>query len=126
MPNEKTKKKEYTIPKSHPRYESLQLREAIVDGVEQNITAPEGLIAHGRGEAFDYMIGECTTKPAMDAIEATAAALILANNPVLSVNGNVTALASKHMVELARAIPAKMEVCIFHFSQNRFNNITLR
>lgn len=123
MPSEKSKKKEYTIPKSHPRYESLQLREAIVDGVEQHITAPEGLIAHGRGEAFDYLIGEITTKPARDAIHAAAAALILAENPVLSVNGNVAALASKHIVELAKVIPAKLEVCIFHFSQNRFNNI---
>ena len=123
MPNDKPKKKEYTIPSSHPRYGSLQLREAIVDGVEHNITAPEGLIAHGRGEAFDYLIGECTTKPAQDAIEAAAAVLILADNPMLSVNGNVAALASKHMVKLAKMIPAKLEVCIFHFSQNRFNNI---
>jgi 4-phosphopantoate--beta-alanine ligase len=123
MPSEKPVKKDYTIPSSHPRYKSLQLREAIVDGVEHNITAPEGLIAHGRGEAFDYIIGECTTEPARNAIEAAAAALILAENPVLSVNGNVAALVSKYMVELAKIVPAKLEVCIFHFSQDRFNNI---
>ena len=47
------KRKDYKIPKSHPRYVSLMLREAITDGVEEGLTAPEGLIAHGRGEAFD-------------------------------------------------------------------------
>ena len=45
------------IPKSHPRYTSLKIREKIVDGVKKGITSQHGLIAHGRGEAFDYIIG---------------------------------------------------------------------
>ena len=49
------------IPKSHPRYLSLQTREKLVDGFDNNLVAKEGLLAHGRGEAFDYLIGEKTT-----------------------------------------------------------------
>ncbi len=117
------KKKEYSIPKSHPRYDSLHLREAIANGVENGLTAPEGLIAHGRGEAFDYLLGECTLEPAAEAISAAAAALVLAKQPVLSVNGNIAALTPKQIIELSNTIPAKIEVNIFHFSQERFTKI---
>jgi 4-phosphopantoate--beta-alanine ligase len=117
------KKKEYKIPKSHPRYVSLMLREAITEGVENGLTAPEGLIAHGRGEAFDYLIGERTQPPAKAAIDAAAAALVLANNPVLSVNGNVAALAPQQIIRLSEVIPAKIEVNIFHFSKTRLAKI---
>jgi len=48
------------IPKSHPRYESLRTRDLIAGGVEKGIASIHGLIAHGRGEAFDYLIGEKT------------------------------------------------------------------
>ena len=41
------------IPKSHPRYLSLQIREKLVSGCNNNLVAKEGLLAHGRGEAFD-------------------------------------------------------------------------
>jgi 4-phosphopantoate--beta-alanine ligase len=117
------KRKEYKIPKSHPRYVSLMLREAITDGVEEGITAPEGLIAHGRGEAFDYLLGERTQPPAKIAIEAAAAELLLAKNPVLSVNGNVAALAPEEMVKIAIEVPAKIEVNIFHYSKERLKKI---
>ena len=46
------------IPTTHPRYESLMKREKLVAGIEAGITSKQGLIAHGRGEAFDYLIGE--------------------------------------------------------------------
>ena len=46
------------VPETHPRYLSLKIRDAITAGVEQGITSIHGLIAHGRGEAFDYLIGE--------------------------------------------------------------------
>ena len=48
------------IPRSHPRYESLVIREKLVKGVKEGITALQGLIAHGRGEMFDYILGEKT------------------------------------------------------------------
>ena len=50
------------ISKSYPRYKSLQIRERLVKGVKEEITSLAGLAAHGRGEAFDYLLGEKTTK----------------------------------------------------------------
>ena len=41
------------IPKTHPRYPSLKTRELIVKGVKAGIASIDGLIAQGRGEAFD-------------------------------------------------------------------------
>ncbi len=60
------------VPKSHPRYKSLMTRDRIVKGVEKGITSLHGLIAQGRGEAFDYLIGEKTNDFAKKAIEAAA------------------------------------------------------
>jgi 4-phosphopantoate--beta-alanine ligase len=108
-----------TIPKTHPRYISLKIREKIADGVKKGITSVDGLIAHGRGEAFDYLIGEKTSKQAKKAIERAAKLLLKAKNPVISVNGNTAALVSKELVQLSKAIPAKLEVNIFHSSKKR-------
>ncbi|MEM5873517.1 MAG: hypothetical protein QW065_01840, partial [Acidilobaceae archaeon] len=55
------------IPRGHPRYESLIRREALVEAMEQGIVVPQGLIAHGRGEAFDYLLGETTHPFALEA-----------------------------------------------------------
>ena len=107
------------IPKNHPRYKSLTLREKIVEGIEKGITSLDGLAAHGRGEAFDYLIGEKTAESAKKSIEAAAASLLLANHPVISVNGNTAALVPKEIVQLAKLIPAKLEVNIFHASKKR-------
>ena len=107
------------VTKSHPRYASLMTREKIADGVEKGITSIHGLIAHGRGEAFDYLIGERTTENAKKSIEAAAALLLLAKHPVISVNGNAAALVSKELVQLSKTIPAKLEVNIFHPSKER-------
>lgn len=46
------------IPKSHPRYESLVLRDKIVKAQKEGYLAESAMIAHGRGEAFDYLLGE--------------------------------------------------------------------
>jgi len=90
------------IPKSHPRFVSLSIREKIVKGYNDGLVAKEGLLAHGRGEAFDYLVGEKTTKTAKAAIRAAAAKLHSAQNPVISVNGNVAALCPKEIVQLAK------------------------
>ena len=71
------------VPKTHPRYLSLTLRDKIVAGVEQGITSIHGLIAHGRGEAFDYLVGEATQSFAMEAIHAAAVMLLSAGHPVI-------------------------------------------
>ena len=52
-----------------------------------------------------------------------AAALLLARRPALSVNGNVAALAAKEVVRLARAIPARIEVNLFHRTEARVRRI---
>ncbi|MEW6070436.1 MAG: phosphopantothenate/pantothenate synthetase family protein, partial [Candidatus Thermoplasmatota archaeon] len=88
------------IPKSHPRYESLKTREALVKYWREGLVATQGLLAHGRGEAFDYLIGERTIKQAKIAARASAALLLLAEKPVISVNGNTAALAAKDIVKL--------------------------
>ncbi|MFB0500335.1 MAG: phosphopantothenate/pantothenate synthetase [Candidatus Hadarchaeaceae archaeon] len=103
----------------HPRAESLRIRERLVDGFNAGLVVPEGLVAHGRGEAFDYILGEQTTKHARRAIEATAAMLLLAKHPVISVNGNVAALVPVDVAKLAKAINAKIEVNLFHGSVKR-------
>ncbi len=108
-----------TIPKTHPRYISLITREKIAEGVEKGIASIHGLIAHGRGETFDYLIGERTTENAKRSIEAAAALLLLAKHPVISINGNAAALVSKELVQLSKAIPTKLEVNIFHPSKKR-------
>ena len=107
------------VPESHPRYLSLKMRDTIVAGVESGVTSIHGLMAHGRGEAFDYLIGEKTQPFAIDAIRAGAAILLLAEHPVISVNGNVAALTPGELVTFANALKAPLEVNIFHASKER-------
>lgn len=107
------------VPVTHPRYLSLITRERIVAGVQRGVTSPHGLIAHGRGEAFDYLLGERTHPFAETAITAASAALKNARHPVISVNGNACALAAEFLVRLAKATGAKLEVNIFHTSPER-------
>ena len=102
------------IPKSHPRYLSLTTREKIKQAMIDGLVHETGLIAHGRGEAFDYLIGEKTINSAIKAEKVAAATLICAKNPVISVNGNVVALVAKEVIELVENIPAKLEVNLFH------------
>jgi len=112
-----------SIPKNHPRYLSLKTREQIATGVENGIVHTTGLIAHGRGEAFDYLLGETTTTDAEHATKTAAAALLTAENPVISINGNVVVLSSRDCVSLAKKIPAKLEVNLFHRTSQRMDKI---
>ncbi|HJP32246.1 MAG TPA: phosphopantothenate/pantothenate synthetase [Candidatus Latescibacteria bacterium] len=107
------------VPESHPRYESLRLRDRLVAGVEAGITSAHGLIAHGRGEAYDYLLGETGGPWATTATEATAAWLLRASHPVLSVNGNTASLVPEDLVRLSTATGAPLEVNIFHTSSDR-------
>ena len=107
------------IPENHPRYASLVTRHRIEAGVEKGITSKQGLIAQGRGEAFDYLLGE-QTLPSADAAErAAAATLLAADHPVISVNGNVAALAPAETVALADAVGADIEVNLFNHTDER-------
>ena len=111
------------VPKSHPRATSLLIREKLVSGFDSGLVAKEGLIAHGRGETFDYLLGEKTSKNAKKAIKAAAHALLLAKSPVISVNGNIAVLCGKEIVQLARIVDAKIEINLFYSSTKRKQNI---
>jgi 4-phosphopantoate--beta-alanine ligase len=107
-------KEDAHVSSHHPRAESIRIREKLTRHVETRVLALAGLIAHGRGEAFDYILGEETTPSAKTAITAAAATLLLAERPVLSVNGNVAALCAEDFVALSEATGAKLEVNLFH------------
>nr|QNO43914.1 hypothetical protein NANOEKIO_00013 [Methanosarcinales archaeon ANME-2c ERB4]QNO44467.1 hypothetical protein ELEJOALA_00013 [Methanosarcinales archaeon ANME-2c ERB4]QNO45199.1 hypothetical protein KDMJNAGO_00013 [Methanosarcinales archaeon ANME-2c ERB4] len=112
-----------SVPKNHPRYQSLKIRERLVEGVASGIASQVGLIAHGRGEAFDYLIGERTTASAMEGARAAAAMLLAAKNPVLSVNGNVAALVPNETIELGRILDATIEINLFYRTDERVRAI---
>lgn len=113
----------HKIPQTHPRASSLIIREKLVDGFRNGIIVPQGLIAHGRGEAFDYLLGEKTTKYAYEAEKAAVCLLLLSNTSIISVNGNTAVLCSKDLVTLSNVTKSRIEVNLFHKSRARTNAI---
>jgi len=111
------------ISHDHPRFISLETRERLVRGFQSGVVVSQGLIAHGRGEAFDYLLGEVTPKSSRAATRAAVALLLSARNPVISVNGNTAALVPRDIVRLARLVPAGLEVNLFHRSLAREQRI---
>jgi 4-phosphopantoate---beta-alanine ligase len=108
------------LHENHPRYLSLLIREKLVTGFNKGLVAPEGLIAHGRGECFDYLLGECTTESARVAINVASAMLLLAKYPVISVNGNVTALCVEQVCGLNRSLEnSSIEINLFYYTKER-------
>src|SRR5690349_3224876 len=107
------------------------MRQRLVAAVEAGLAHPSGLTAHGRGEAFDYLLGERTVEEAQAAERAAAMLLVAAARPVVSVNGNVAALAAGEVVELAAAVNAKrggkhalaLEANVFHAGEARVRKI---
>ncbi|MCK4757961.1 MAG: phosphopantothenate/pantothenate synthetase [Thermoplasmata archaeon] len=113
-----------SVPESHPRYHSLKMRELIIEGMEKGLVAKAGLIAHGRGEAFDYMMGEKSLPPAIRASRAAAAMLASAQKPVISVNGNTAVLAVRELVELSGLLGAPLEINLFYRTEERIARLT--
>jgi len=111
------------IPADHPRYRSLLTREHLAECAKKGIVSWEGLTAHGRGEAFDYLIGERTTDSALLAGRTAAAMLLAARHPVISVNGNTAALAAGEIAALQKACRAYVEVNLFHRTEARIGMI---
>ncbi len=111
------------IPETHPRYKSLLYREKIVEGYHEGYVVLQGLIAHGRGECFDYILGEETIEEAYEAEKAAVAKLLLSRHPVISVNGNVAALVPGEVVRLAELTGAKIEVNLFYRTREREEKI---
>jgi 4-phosphopantoate--beta-alanine ligase len=115
------------ISPKHPRYRSLITRARLAELTRTGLVAPEGLIAHGRGEAFDYLLGERTSPSARAAVRLAARLLVEARTPVLSVNGNVAALAAPEVAALQRALPPlRVEVNLFHRTPRRVKLVTDR
>jgi 4-phosphopantoate--beta-alanine ligase len=112
------------LSRRHPRYRSLLVRVRLSAAHRAGVVVPEGLIAHGRGEAFDYLLGERTIPSARRAERTAAEWLLAARRPVLSVNGNVAALAAPEVAAVARAVPGlAVEVNLFHRTPERARRI---
>lgn len=107
------------IPKDHPRYKSLMVREHLSECVDKGLVNQTGLISHGRGEAFDYLMGERTLDASLEAEMAAAAFLLKAKRPLVCVNGNAAALDPEGLIGLSEIIPAALEVNIFHRTEER-------
>ncbi len=111
------------LNKDHPRYESLVYREKIVEAHKNGILADSGMIAHGRGETFDYLIGEKTTENSLNTIEVAACYFLTRKRPVLSVNGNTTALVSEDIAKLSELLDIPVEINLYYRTPERIKNI---
>ena len=110
-----------TIHEDHPRRDSLLSRQKMVDAQNKGLLADSALIAHGRGEAFDYLLGECTIPSARRAEEESVNRLAAARCPVISLNGNSTVLAGRDAMKLAALVGCKIEINIFYRTDSRVN-----
>lgn len=104
---------------THPRYQSLLMRHRLEEAEKKGMLAGSALIAHGRGEAFDYLIGEQTLPSALQATHQAIAYLSQAKNPVISLNGNVVALAGREILHLAHHLQCPVEINIFYRTPER-------
>jgi 4-phosphopantoate--beta-alanine ligase len=111
------------VPPDHPRAQSLHYRHKLVDGMHNKLVTPSGLCAHGRGEAYDYLLGEKTIPPADEAIKAAVASLLIAKHPIISVNGNVAALIPEEIVQLSKITNANLEINLFYHAPGRLEAI---
>lgn len=111
------------IPDSHPRKSSLLSRQKIVDGAKRGLLADSAMIAHGRGEAYDYLLGERTTSSASIAIREAAARLLRAVSPVISMNGNSTVLAGAEAIKIAAIVGCPIEVNIYYRTEERMTRL---
>jgi len=111
------------IPDSHPRKSSLLSRQKMVEAAKRGLLADSAMIAHGRGEAYDYLLGERTTESASLAIREAAARLLDADSPVISMNGNSTVLAGKEAIKIAAIVGCPVEVNIYYRTDERMGGL---
>ena len=107
----------------HPRFLSNFYRDLLSEGVRKGITSLQGLTAHGRGETFDYLMGEKTCSFARLSIHAAASLILLSKFPVVSVNGNTVILSGKGLVKLSQLINCPLEINLYHASKLRERKI---
>lgn len=111
------------IPDSHPRKSSLLSRQKMVDAGNKGLLADSAMIAHGRGEAFDYLLGEVTIESASRAIREAAARLKNAKSPVISVNGNTVVLAGEQLIRVAAVLGCPIEVNLYYRTPERVSGL---
>ena len=111
------------LNKDHPRYESLLHREKIVEAHKKGILADSGMIAHGRGETFDYIIGEKTTSNSRYTIQVASCYFLTKKHPVLSVNGNTTALVAEEIAQLSKILDIPVEINLYYRTPERIVKI---
>jgi 4-phosphopantoate--beta-alanine ligase len=104
---------------SHPRYQSLLLRHRLEQAEMEGLLAGSAMIAHGRGEAYDYLLGEQTIPSAHTATLHALHALETAKHPVISLNGNAVALAGEELLLLAERLNCPVEINIFYRTPER-------
>ena len=111
------------IPDSHPRKSSLMSRQRMVEASRRGLLAESAMIAHGRGEAFDYLLGERTSDSASLAIREAAARLLEADSPIISMNGNSTVLAGAEAIKIAAILGCPVEVNIYYRTERRMESL---
>ena len=112
---------DFAADKSHPRYQSLLMRHRLELAAKAGMLADSALIAHGRGEAYDYLLGEKTIPSAHDATMEALAHLQNANSAVICLNGNAIALAGMELMQLASLLRIPVEVNIFYRTPERMS-----
>ena len=110
---------DFAADPSHPRYQSLLLRHRLEQAEKDGLLAGSAMIAHGRGEAYDYLLGEHTIPSAHTATVQAFAALRMAQRPVISLNGNAVALAGESLLMLAERLSCPVEINIFYRTPER-------
>jgi 4-phosphopantoate--beta-alanine ligase len=111
------------VPKSHPRYGSLMARKRLTEAAGKGLLADSALIAHGRGEAFDYLLGEATCPTSRAAIRETATRLKAADRAVISLNGNAVALAGASLLACAGVLGCAVEINIYYRTPERMRGL---
>ena len=109
----------HIVPDSHPRKVSLERRYKLEEAASKGLLAGTAMIAHGRGEAFDYLLGEQTISIADEATSQAAILLRSAVRPIISVNGNTSILAGEELIGCAAILSCPIEVNIFYRTPER-------
>jgi 4-phosphopantoate--beta-alanine ligase len=110
---------DFAADPSHPRYQSLLLRHRLEQAEKDGLLAGSAMIAHGRGEAYDYLLGERTIPSAHKATVQALGTLKKAKRPVISLNGNAVALAGESLLMLAERLSCPVEINIFYRTPER-------
>tara|TARA_X000001036_G_scaffold52196_1_gene41645 strand:- start:33 stop:746 length:714 start_codon:yes stop_codon:yes gene_type:complete len=95
----------------------------MVEASRRGLLAESAMIAHGRGEAFDYLLGERTSDSASLAIREAAARLLEADSPIISMNGNSTVLAGAEAIKIAAILGCPVEVNIYYRTERRVESL---